>query len=160
MKNSVYVAILALALARNPGIRTQTRQAELAGLNLRSTRFGRRPDFAIGPSVEYLDNEQTYGLTATLALPLWDQKQGAIQTATEQAGKLTKQLLGFTRMQMLQSKVVDLNAVISQMHPIVPGMHEPVSCAQPEAPPIATPATPPSASTIASLTYTSGTAPP
>src|SRR5215471_3664811 len=73
---------LALAMVRNPGIRTSMRQAELAGLNLRSTRVGRRPDFAVGPSVEYLDNEQTYDLSVTLALPLWDQKKGEIQTAT------------------------------------------------------------------------------
>ena len=72
----------ALAMARNPAIRTQTRQVELAGLNLRSTHLGRRPDIAIGPSVEYPDNEQTYGLSATLSLPLWDQKQGEIETAT------------------------------------------------------------------------------
>ena len=78
---------LALAMARNPGIRTDTRQAELSGLNLRSTRFGRRPDFAIGPSLEYLENEQTYGLSATLALPLWDQKKGAIETATAEQRK-------------------------------------------------------------------------
>ena len=76
-----------LAMARNPAIRTQTRQAEIAGLNLRSTRFGRRPDIAIGPSVEYLENEQTYGLSATLALPLWDRKQGAIETATAEQKK-------------------------------------------------------------------------
>ena len=74
-------------MARNPAIRTQTRQAEIAGLNLRSTRFGRRPDIAIGPSVEYLENEQTYGLSATLALPLWDQKQGEIETATAEQKK-------------------------------------------------------------------------
>ena len=73
---------LALAMVRNPGIRTSMRQAEIAGLNLRSTRLGRRPDFAVGPSVEYLDNEQTYDLSVTLALPLWDQKKGEIQTAT------------------------------------------------------------------------------
>ena len=78
---------LALAMARNPSIRTQTRQAEIAGLNLRSTRFGRRPDFAIGPSIEYLPSEQTYGISATLALPLWDQKQGAIETATAEQKK-------------------------------------------------------------------------
>ena len=76
-----------LAMARNPAIRTQTRQAEIAGLNLRSTRFNRRPDIAIGPSVEYLENEQTYGLSATLALPLWDRKQGAIETATAEQKK-------------------------------------------------------------------------
>ena len=78
---------VALALARNPGIRTEFRQAELSGLNLRSTRFGRRPDFAIGPSLEYLDNEQTYGLGVTMALPFWDQKKGAIETATAEQRK-------------------------------------------------------------------------
>jgi cobalt-zinc-cadmium efflux system outer membrane protein len=83
---------LALAMARNPAIRTQTRQAEIAGLNLRSTRFGRRPDFAIGPSIEYLKTEQTYGLSATLALPLWDQKQGAIETATAEQKKALGEL--------------------------------------------------------------------
>lgn len=83
---------VALALARNPGIRTSTRQAELAGLNLRSTRFGRRPDFALGPSVEYLRNEQTYGLSATVALPFWDQKQGAIETANAEQRKALAEL--------------------------------------------------------------------
>ncbi len=83
---------IALAMTRNPSIRTQTRQAELAGVNLRSTRFGRRPDIAIGPSVEYLDNEQTYGLSVTLALPLWDQKKGAIETATAEQRKALAEL--------------------------------------------------------------------
>lgn len=83
---------IALAMARNPSIRAQTRQAEIAGLNLRSTRFGRRPDIAIGPSVEYLDNEQTYGLSATLALPLWDRKQGSIETATAEQEKARAEL--------------------------------------------------------------------
>jgi cobalt-zinc-cadmium efflux system outer membrane protein len=83
---------IALAMARNPAIRTQTRQAEIAGLTLRSTRFGRRPDFAIGPSVEYLESEQTYGISATLALPLWDQKQGVIETATAEQKKALAEL--------------------------------------------------------------------
>ncbi len=83
---------IALAMARNPAIRTQTRQAELAGLNLRSTRFGRRPDIAVGPSIEYLESEQTYGLSATLALPLWDQKQGPIETATAEQRKVLAEL--------------------------------------------------------------------
>src|SRR5262249_36740322 len=79
-------------MARNPAIQTQTRQVEIAGLTLRSTRFGRRPDFAIGPSVEYLEHEQTYGISATLALPLWDQKQGAIETATAEQKKAFAEL--------------------------------------------------------------------
>jgi cobalt-zinc-cadmium efflux system outer membrane protein len=73
-----------LALARNPSLRTKYLEAEKAGLQLRATRFGRRPDFAIGPTVEYLPNEQTYGLSVTVALPLWDQKKGEIQTANAQ----------------------------------------------------------------------------
>lgn len=78
---------LALAMARNPSLRTQTAQAELAGLALRSTRFGRRPDFAVGPKVEYTENEQTYGFGATIALPFWDQKRGEIETATSEQRK-------------------------------------------------------------------------
>ncbi len=73
---------VALALARNPGLRTQYLQAEKTGLALRATRFGRRPDFAIGPSLEYTRDEQIYGLSVTVALPFWDQKKGEIQTAT------------------------------------------------------------------------------
>jgi cobalt-zinc-cadmium efflux system outer membrane protein len=73
-----------LALSRNPSLRTKYLEAEKAGLQLRATRFGRRPDFAIGPAVEYLPNEQTYGLSVTVALPLWDQKKGEIQTANAQ----------------------------------------------------------------------------
>jgi cobalt-zinc-cadmium efflux system outer membrane protein len=78
---------IALALALNPAVRTQTEQAELAGLNLRSTRLGRRPDFAVGPSIEYTDTERTYGLSVSVALPLWDQKKGDIQTATAEQRK-------------------------------------------------------------------------
>lgn len=78
---------IALAMARNPSLRTLTKQAEVAGLTLRSTRFGRRPDFAIGPSLEYIQNEQIIGLNATIALPFWDQKRGEIETATGEQRK-------------------------------------------------------------------------
>jgi outer membrane protein, heavy metal efflux system len=78
---------VALAMARNPSLRTQQVQADLAGLNLRKTRFGRRPDIAIGPRVEYLENEQTYGIGATIALPLWNRAQGEIQTARAEQQK-------------------------------------------------------------------------
>jgi cobalt-zinc-cadmium efflux system outer membrane protein len=83
---------VALAMARNPAIRAQQLQAERAGLSLRATRFGRRPDFAIGPSVEYLKDEQTYGVGVTIALPLWDQKKGEIQTATAEQAKVFAEL--------------------------------------------------------------------
>ena len=73
---------LSLAMARNPSLRALGVQAEATGLTLRSTRFGRRPDFAIGPQVEYTKDEQIYGVGVTIALPFWDRKQGEIETAT------------------------------------------------------------------------------
>ena len=81
-RNSSRSEFLALALARNPALRTLGVQAEAAGLTLRSTRFGNRPDFAIGPQVEYTRSEQIYGLGVTIALPFWDLRKGEIQTAT------------------------------------------------------------------------------
>jgi cobalt-zinc-cadmium efflux system outer membrane protein len=79
--------VLALAMARNPSLRTRSMQGDIAGLNLRKTRFGRRPDFAIGPSVEYLPNEQTYGISATISLPIWNTSKGEIQSATAEQRK-------------------------------------------------------------------------
>ena len=78
---------LALAMARNPSIRTASARSEVAGLALRSTRFGRRPDFAVGPSLEYTETEQIFGISGTIALPFWDQKRGEIQTATGEQQK-------------------------------------------------------------------------
>ena len=78
---------LALAMARNPSIRTASARSEVADLALRSTRFGRRPDFAVGPSIEYTENEQIYGISGTIALPFWDQKRGEIETATGEQRK-------------------------------------------------------------------------
>lgn len=83
---------IALAMARNPALRAQQLAAEKADLSLRATRFGRRPDFAVGPSIEYLKDEQTYGLSATVALPLWDRKKGEIQTATAEQQKALAEL--------------------------------------------------------------------
>lgn len=83
---------LALALVRNPGLRAQLLEAEKAGLTLRATRFGRRPDFAVGPSLEYTQNEQTYGLGVTVALPFWDRKKGEIETATAEQAKVLAEI--------------------------------------------------------------------
>ena len=76
-------------MARNPALRTQALQAESAGLNLRLTRFGRRPDFSLGPAIEYSQNagERVYAFRATVALPLWDQKRGPTETATAEEAK-------------------------------------------------------------------------
>jgi cobalt-zinc-cadmium efflux system outer membrane protein len=71
----------ALALARNPSLRARYLEAGRAGLKLRAIRHDRRPDFAIGPSVEYKRDEQIYGISATIALPFRDQKRGELQSA-------------------------------------------------------------------------------
>jgi cobalt-zinc-cadmium efflux system outer membrane protein len=78
---------VALAMARNPSLRTLGMQAESAGLNLRATLFGRRPDFAVGPQLEYTEHEQIYGFGVTVALPFVDQKKGEIATATAEQQK-------------------------------------------------------------------------
>lgn len=87
MPRSPSANFINLAMERNPVLRTQLLQAEVAGLSLRRTRFGRRPDFAIGPQVEYAPNEQIYGLGVTVALPFWNQAKGEIQTATAEQQK-------------------------------------------------------------------------
>ena len=83
---------LALAMAKNPSLRTQYLQAETAGLNLRATRFGKRPDFAVGPQVEYTRSEKIYGIGVTVALPLWNKKEGEIQTATADERKAVAEI--------------------------------------------------------------------
>jgi cobalt-zinc-cadmium efflux system outer membrane protein len=79
--------LLALAMARNPSLRTRSMQGDIASLNLRKTRFGKRPDFAIGPSVEYLPSEQTYGISATISLPIWNTSKGEIESAAAEQRK-------------------------------------------------------------------------
>jgi outer membrane protein, heavy metal efflux system len=79
--------LIALAMARNPSLRMRSMQGDIAGMNLKKTRFGRRPDFAIGPSVEYLPSEQTYGITATVSLPIWNTSKGEIESASAEQRK-------------------------------------------------------------------------
>jgi outer membrane protein, heavy metal efflux system len=79
--------LLALAMARNPSLRTRSMQADIAGLNLKKTRFGRRPDFAIGPSIEYTPKEKTYGISATISLPIWNASKGEIESASAEQRK-------------------------------------------------------------------------
>jgi cobalt-zinc-cadmium efflux system outer membrane protein len=79
---------LSLALARNPSLRALGVQAEAAGLTLRSTRLGRRPDFVIAPQAEYTKDEQIYGLGVTIPLPFWDRKEGEIESATAEQRRI------------------------------------------------------------------------
>ena len=70
------------ALERNPALKVQTAEVERAGLNIEVIRKSRLPDFTIGPNVEYVENEQIYGLGVAMTLPLWDRKKGQTATAT------------------------------------------------------------------------------
>ena len=78
---------IALALARNPSLRAQLREGDLAGLNLSSAKLSRKPDLKVGPSLEYTDVEQTVGIGFSFPLPLWDQKKGEIAKATAEQRK-------------------------------------------------------------------------
>ena len=69
------------ALVRNPILKIQSAAVERAGLNLRSVRRSRLPDFNIGPNLEYTRDDQIYGLGVSLPLPIWDRKRGPISTA-------------------------------------------------------------------------------
>jgi cobalt-zinc-cadmium efflux system outer membrane protein len=75
-------ALLSLAYERNPSIRVQEMQAEIAGMNVRKARLARRSDYAVGPAVEYSKSEQVIGLSATISLPRKNYGQGEILTAT------------------------------------------------------------------------------
>jgi len=75
---------VALALARNPALRALDIEAEKSGLTVRRTRMENLPDFSVGPNFEYYKDEQIVSIGATVTLPVWDRKKGAIQTATAQ----------------------------------------------------------------------------
>lgn len=79
--------LLSLAYARNPSLRVQEMQAEIAGMNLRQARLARRPDFAIGPSLSFSKSEQIIGLSATVSLPRKNYGRGEILTATAEQRK-------------------------------------------------------------------------
>ena len=84
--------LLRQAPTRNPSLRVQAAEVERSGLSLQSARKSRFPDFAVGPSVEYLKDEQTYDFGVTLPLPLWDSKKGEIVTATAEQQKAVAEL--------------------------------------------------------------------
>ena len=77
---------------RNPSLQVQEVELERSGLSLQSARKSRFPDFIVGPSVEYLKDEQTYDFGVTLPLPLWDNKKGEIISARAEQQKAAAEL--------------------------------------------------------------------
>jgi len=80
--------LIALALSQNPSLRVQAMQADLAGLNVRKARLARKPNFTVGPSIEYSKSEQILGISATVPLPSKNYGQGEILTATAEQHKV------------------------------------------------------------------------
>ena len=80
------------ALARNPSLLVQAAEVERAKLNVESIRKSRLPDFNIGPNIEYVRDEQIYGLEVSFPVPLWDQKSGEIATAGAEYEKTVAEL--------------------------------------------------------------------
>lgn len=80
------------ALTQNPSLKIQAAEVERTGLSLSLTKKSRLPDFTVGPSVEYREGEQIYGLGISLPLPFWDKKKGAITTATAEQQRALAEL--------------------------------------------------------------------
>jgi cobalt-zinc-cadmium efflux system outer membrane protein len=73
--------LLAFALSNNPALRIQMVENEKAGLGIKSAKLSGRPDFTVGPALELDKEEQIYGVSISLPLPLWNSRKGEIQTA-------------------------------------------------------------------------------
>lgn len=84
--------LLQRVFARNPELKIREAEIDRARLNLQSVRKSRLPDFSVGPSIEHLKDEQTYGAGFTLPLPLWNNKKGEIITATAERDKAVAEL--------------------------------------------------------------------
>jgi len=81
-----------IALSRNPTLRLVSKHVQQADLALRAARLERRPDFFVGPSLEYTEDEQVLALGLSLPLPLWDRKRGVIATGTAEQQKALAEL--------------------------------------------------------------------
>ena len=80
--------LLTAALADNPSLRVQAMQAEIAGLGVRKARLARKPEFSVGPSLEYSKSEQVLSIGATVSLPNKNYGRGELQTATAEQRKV------------------------------------------------------------------------
>ena len=80
--------LLVVALADNPSLRVQTIQAEIAGLTVRKARLARKPEFSVGPALEYSKSEQILSIGATVSLPNKNYGKGELLTATAEQRKV------------------------------------------------------------------------
>ena len=99
------INLRAFALSNNPALRIQLVENEKAGLGIKSAKLSGRPDFTVGPAFELDQEEQVYGLSISLPLPLWNSRKGEIQTATAAQKK------ALAETEMLRREIV--NAVMA-----------------------------------------------
>lgn len=76
----------------SPILMLAARRAEVAGLEVRAAKLERRPDFAVGPSLEYTETEQVIGLGISLPIPIWDGNRGPIAAASAEHQKALAEL--------------------------------------------------------------------
>ncbi len=79
--------LVASALERNPSIRAQVLQMELAKKNIEAVKLARTPDLTISPGLEYTADEQVYGVNLSMPLPFWNRGKGAIHAAVAEDRK-------------------------------------------------------------------------
>lgn len=73
--------LLSIALDRNPSLRAQAMQAEIAELNVRRARYARKPEWSVGPSLEFTPSEQILGFGAAVSLPNKSTGRGELLSA-------------------------------------------------------------------------------
>jgi outer membrane protein TolC len=81
--------LLAIALRENPSLRAQTIQAEIGAANLRKARLARKPDFTVGPSIEYSRSEQILSLNATVPWIGKNTGRGEIASASAEQRRIS-----------------------------------------------------------------------
>ncbi|MFN8390486.1 MAG: TolC family protein [Bdellovibrionota bacterium] len=85
------------ALKENPNLKAQLLSVEKAELDVTAAKLSRHPDLTAGPSIEYSDDEQVYGISVSVPLPLWDDKSGEIQKAEAEQRKAKAELQALRR---------------------------------------------------------------
>ena len=70
-----------MALAQNPAVKTRTLLVEISQRNIRAADLVLKPDLSVAPSLEYTRDEQIYGLSLSLPIPVWNRGKGEVRKA-------------------------------------------------------------------------------
>jgi len=81
--------LVAIALERNPSLRAQAMETEVAELNVRRSRYARKPEWAVGPSLEFTPSEQILGFGASVSLPNRNTGRGELLAANAERRRVS-----------------------------------------------------------------------